>query len=71
MYFLNSLLSENEAAAGAVTEAGMEAHNTTEVGVGVPLPSVGVAPASSSSLVMGEFQQGLQRAESLTIALAG
>ena len=53
MNCLNSSVFEDKAAAGAVARAGMGARDTTGVGVGVPLPSVVTAPASSSSLLGG------------------
>ena len=71
MNCLNSSLSEDGAAAGAVAGAGVGARDTTGVGVGVPLPLVGIAPANSFSPAGGAFLQGLQQAGGLAIALAG
>ena len=51
--YLNSSLFKDRAAIGAVAGARVEACNTMEVGVGVPLPSVGATPANSS-LPVGE-----------------
>ena len=70
MNCLNSSVSEDRMAAGAIARAGVGAYDTTRVDVRVRLPLVGTAPVSSFSLISGGFRQGLQRAESLAIALA-
>ena len=71
MNCLNSSLSKDEAVAGAVARAVVGARDTTGVGVGVPLPSVGGAPASLSSPAGGGLQQGLRRIRGPAIALVG
>ena len=55
MNCLNSSLSEERAKARAIAGAGMGAWDITEIGVGVPLPSVGAMPMSSSLPVREEF----------------
>ena len=70
MNCLNSLLSKDEATAEAAAAAGMGVHDTTEVGVGVPLPSVGATPASSSLPVGRKLQQELRQAQGPAIILA-
>ena len=49
MNCLNSSVSKDGAVTGAVAGAGVGAHDTTGIGLGVPLLSVGTTPASSSS----------------------
>ena len=62
------------AAAEAFGGARVGTRDTARAGVEVLLPLVraglGAAPASSSLPIGGGFQQGLQRAEGLAIALA-
>ena len=48
MNCLNSSVSKDGAAAGAIAGAGVGVRDITGIGVGVPLPSVGTAPVSSS-----------------------
>ena len=49
MSCLNSSLSEDGVIEGAVAGVGVGARDTMEIGIRVPLPLIGAAPASSSS----------------------
>ena len=69
MNCLNSSLSQDRAIAGAVAGAGVGARDITRVGVGVPLPSVGATPASSSLQVGGGLRQRLRQAQGPAIGL--
>ena len=56
MNCLNSSVSKDGAEVGAIAGAGVGAHDTTGVGVGVPLSSIGAAPASLFSPAGGGFR---------------
>ena len=69
MNCLNSSLFKDGASVRAVARAEVGARDTTEVGVGVPLPSVRAAPASLSLQVGKGFQQRLWQARGPVIGL--
>ena len=69
MNCLNSLLCHDRAAAGVMAGAGIKAHDSTRIGVRIPLVLIEETQASSSLPVGRGFQQRLLQTQSPDIEL--